>query len=88
MATTIKVKKTNVSKNPKKEIPFNLHTIILSAIYIIFLFCYGGFHETPIVIAGIIVFAALWLKKGIRITAKIDSLEPGKLVLFICNSKP
>ena len=69
MATTIKVKKTNVSKNPKKEIPFNLHTIILSAIYIIFLFCYGGFHETPIVIAGIIVFAALWLKKGIRITA-------------------
>ncbi len=65
MATT---KKANVSKNRKKEIPFNLHTIILSAIYIIFLFLYGGFHEITIVIAGIFAFVALLLKKGISIT--------------------
>ncbi len=56
--------KTSAAKKP-----LNLHAIILSVLYIFCLLCYGGFHETTLVIAGILVVIPLLLKRtAIRIS--------------------
>ncbi|MBR5587139.1 MAG: O-antigen ligase family protein [Clostridia bacterium] len=58
--------------------PLNLHAIVLAVLYIFCLLCYGGFHETILVIAGISVAVPLLLKKSaFRIT-----LNQGLFFLF------
>ena len=73
--------KTSTTKKP-----LNLHAIILSVLYIFCLLCYGGFHETTLIIASLFVTIPLVLRKtAIRISFNQCLLFVFAVWYFCCS---